>query len=1191
MQTHQEVSKRTDWPIFICYRQADGRIAADFIYRALRDVLLPFKPEGYTEVPTTSIYFDEAAPAVSDWTAVHAPALQRSRTFIFVCTPGAYSRFGEDDWVYRELDWWLANRQTAPIIVTTHGERWVPKELHARWPNAQRVVVKVEDLPPQSDAGYEQLRLQFRQRVLEGIRDSAIQILYEEIEWEKSRSNQLLWQRRSLVALLAFVTILGVAAIVLFGAARRSQHEALTESAQRLVAEAVSFQNEGRPYATGAALLEALRVLNAVKGDSDVEKLRNGIWQRFRFLGLRPTEFLEGQTQAVQSIDISTDGTVAVTGSGGWGSGLGAVASIDDTVRLWNLRTNRLLMTLGQHPADVLRVRFDHRAEAVVSASEDGTIKIWDVGSRSLRCEISLGQFTMNVATVDFTASGEEIYAVPAIGFADKVAAPWRWSSRDCKRATSVSSAVAGKPILGWADTHPRRMWTQDVYSGAPGTEWDPQQGYSPPQPWFDVWAAAQSPSGKVVAVAPGNSHGLLADCSIVLWDPGPGTVLRHLVAHTNHVRAIAFSPDGSRLASGDENGLILIWDIATGRVLTRLEGHSGAIRSVAFGPSGTVLSGSTDGTLRKWYLPEEPSETLLAGKPFRLAITPDGKVRFESNGFSFEKRDSATDAVLRRIPVGVDGFAVAGASSLIVTEQAGRAEIRDADTLGTVATLKGPFAPFEDMAIAGQPAIVASTSSEVPSIRIWSAASGERVNKIDRTASGTVAMAPDGSIVGGAYEPGVVRLWEPLSGRVVDEYHFNKSGARSARAVPERINVSITPDGQIMFFTASDGMIVAWNVLEKRAVAVRYFGIHKEGATSIYILEAMPAVTALNSSIAVVAVKSEIYLWDLASNIVIKRWTASRLVNILVPSTDERTFFGAADDLISLRWRLPAQEISPKAPDTERELKGYLDQVGVNIVNDPASGSEVKPRSAAPPADRLSAMLNGPDIDRQMFALSWIRRVPLSYTSLIDDLIPLLASTDARIREISITALVQLRSGNERKVAAAIAPLLLDNNVDVKVAALFAIGRFGAAAAVATPQLQRVLLTGDMFSPHAGAHVSAPDFACGAISEIGPGAAQTIPQIVRVIQASSASHDRPPASCVRALGAIGNTQPNVIGALLTALKSADINMRYQAAHALSVLPVWSDEIQGAIETVARNEPGSVVLAEALEIVRRRHRH
>jgi hypothetical protein len=489
-----------------------------------------------------------------------------------------------------------------------------------------------------------------------------------------------------------------------------------------------------------------------------------------------------------------------------------------------------------------------------------------------------------------------------------------------------------------------------------------------------------------------------------------------------------------------------------------------------------------------------------------------------------------------------------------------------------------------------GHPAIVASTNSHVPAIRIWNAASGERVNKIDRTVTGTVAMTPDGRMVAGAYKPGVIRFWEPLSGRVLDEYHFNNSGSARPSANLEKIDATITPDGQTMFFVASDGTIVAWNVLGKRALVVRNFGIRKEDATSIDVLDAMPAVTALNSSMGVVAIKSEIYMWDLTSNSIIKNWTASRVVDILVPGADERTFFGAAEDLISLRWRLPTQEISSQLPDSERELNGYLDYVGVKI-GETQAGIEVEPQSAAPVADHLSAMLDGADTDQQLFALFWIKREPSSYVSLVDHVTPLLKSTDARTREISISALFGLRFGNERKIAAAIAPLLLDGDLDVRVAALFVIGRFGAAAAVATPQLQRVLLTGDVFSSHVGAHVFGPNFACGAISEIGPNAAQAVPQMIQVIQAPPAQHGLPPSSCVRALGAIGNTQPDVIATLLAALKSSDINMRDGAASAISALPIWSEEIQGSLERAVQQEPDSVELEDALETVRSRHAH
>jgi WD40 repeat protein len=71
---------------------------------------------------------------------------------------------------------------------------------------------------------------------------------------------------------------------------------------------------------------------------------------------------------------------------------------------------------------------------------------------------------------------------------------------------------------------------------------------------------------------------------------------------HGGVVHSIAFSPEGSRMASASRDQTISIWSVPEGRELLRCLGHEGSVRCVTFSPDGKVLaSGGADGVLRVW--------------------------------------------------------------------------------------------------------------------------------------------------------------------------------------------------------------------------------------------------------------------------------------------------------------------------------------------------------------------------------------------------------------------------------------------------------------------------------------------------------------------------------------------------------------------------------------------------------------
>ena len=106
--------------------------------------------------------------------------------------------------------------------------------------------------------------------------------------------------------------------------------------------------------------------------------------------------------------------------------------------------------------------------------------------------------------------------------------------------------------------------------------------------------------------------------------------MLRYLQGHQGDIHSVAFSPDGSILASGSEDGTTRLWNIATGQVDgVLLNENESWVKNVVFSPDGTVLiSAGWDSVIRLWDVATGQELLILTGHRFNtagVAFSPDG--------------------------------------------------------------------------------------------------------------------------------------------------------------------------------------------------------------------------------------------------------------------------------------------------------------------------------------------------------------------------------------------------------------------------------------------------------------------------------------------------------------------------------------------------------------------------------------
>jgi WD40 repeat protein len=227
-------------------------------------------------------------------------------------------------------------------------------------------------------------------------------------------------------------------------------------------------------------------------------------------------------------------------------------------------------------------VSFAPDGKQIVSAGQDGTIRLWDV------------------------ASGKELRKF--LGHTNSV--------------YNVVFAPDGQRLLSCSADKTVRLW--DVATGKQLQRLEGHRDY--------VWSIAFSPDGKRAASGGGNQQadGKIirgeADYAVRLWDLETGREWKRLQGHHGMVASVVFTRDGRRLVSAsspqfrDETDFsVRLWDLDSTKELKRFEGHRSSVQSLAVSPDGRhLLFGAADYNIRVWTLPLDSQSRAPTPRPRR---------------------------------------------------------------------------------------------------------------------------------------------------------------------------------------------------------------------------------------------------------------------------------------------------------------------------------------------------------------------------------------------------------------------------------------------------------------------------------------------------------------------------------------------------------------------------------------------
>jgi eukaryotic-like serine/threonine-protein kinase len=284
-----------------------------------------------------------------------------------------------------------------------------------------------------------------------------------------------------------------------------------------------------------------------------------------------------------------------------------ASAGADKTVQVWDASTGKTIISYSEHAEWVKAIAWSPDGTRIASGGADMLVHLWDVMTG--RTVLVYRGHSNIVSTLAWSPDGKYI---ASSGY-DRTIAVWDAFTGDefgfyhghapQNMINAVTWSPDGRCIASASDDKTVHIWTVEHIRGIIFKQRRFSRKnifiYTRHTGW--VKAVAWSPNGKRIASGSW-------DNTVHLWDPINGHFFYVHSEHSSWINAVAWSPNSTRLATASNDGAVHVFDANTGRELFTkrtfftYEGHRDDVKAVAWSPDGTrIASGGCDGLVKVW--------------------------------------------------------------------------------------------------------------------------------------------------------------------------------------------------------------------------------------------------------------------------------------------------------------------------------------------------------------------------------------------------------------------------------------------------------------------------------------------------------------------------------------------------------------------------------------------------------------